>query len=75
MSGGTLAMRRRFSARGFLGRRTEVPRHLLQLCGQGPRVRAGHARRPDDRHNDLRIAIGNEANEHDIDAFGRRFDV
>jgi hypothetical protein len=42
-AGATLAMRRRFSASGFL-RRAQIRRHLLQLRRQAAHLRARHAR-------------------------------
>ena len=49
--------------------------HVPDLHGQGPQLHPlACPRLPDDADVPLRLAIGNEASEHDIREFARRFD-
>ncbi|KJK41828.1 acyl-CoA synthetase [Streptomyces variegatus] len=75
VTGATVALRRRFSASGFLPdvRRygatyfTYVGRAIQYVLATGPR--------PDDRDNSLRLGFGTEAGAVDAAAFERRFGV
>ena len=75
VTGATVALRRRFSASGFLAdaRRygatyfTYVGRAIQYVLATGPR--------PDDRDNPLRLGFGTEAGAVDAAAFERRFGV
>ncbi len=73
LTGGRIVLRRRFSASGFL---PDVRRYgvtYFSYVGKALHYILATAERPDDHGNTLRIAFGNEANERDIAAFGRRF--
>jgi fatty-acyl-CoA synthase len=73
LTGGRIVLRRRFSASGFL---PDVRRYgvtYFNYVGKALHYILATPPRPDDRDNPLRIAFGNEANERDITAFGRRF--
>ncbi|GAB2868530.1 AMP-binding protein [Nocardioides pacificus] len=72
-TGGTLVLRRRFSASGFL---PDVRRHgvtFFNYVGKPLNYVLAQPERPDDADNTLRICFGNEANERDIAEFSRRF--
>ncbi|MCW2764694.1 MAG: acyl-CoA synthetase [Nocardioides sp.] len=72
-AGATIALARRFSASGFL---PDVRRHgatYANYVGKPLTYIMSTPERPDDAENPLRIVFGNEANERDIEAFGRRF--
>jgi fatty-acyl-CoA synthase len=73
LTGGRIVLRRRFSASGFL---SDVRRYgvtYFNYVGKALHYILATPGRPDDHDNPLRIAFGNEANERDITAFGRRF--
>ncbi|WP_121254674.1 AMP-binding protein [Nocardioides ferulae] len=72
-TGGTLVLRRRFSASQWL---PDVRRHgvtFFNYVGKPLSYLLATPERPDDADNPLRIAFGNEASERDIAEFGRRF--
>ncbi|TYL54902.1 AMP-binding protein [Nocardioides sp. BGMRC 2183] len=72
--GGTIVLRRRFSASGWL---PDVRRYgvtFFNYVGKPLNYVLATPERPDDADNTLRIAFGNEAAEGDIAAFARRFD-
>ncbi|MGY1812094.1 AMP-binding protein [Blastococcus sp. SYSU D00820] len=72
-AGGTIALRRRFSASAFL---PDVRRYgATYFCYVGKPLNYVLAtpERPDDADNPLRLAFGNEATDRDIAAFSRRF--
>lgn len=72
-TGGTLVLRRRFSASGFL---PDVRRHgvtFFNYVGKPLNYVLAQPERPDDADNTLRICFGNEASERDIAEFSRRF--
>ncbi|MBZ5740009.1 long-chain-fatty-acid--CoA ligase [Nocardioides mangrovi] len=71
--GATIALARRFSASGFL---PDVRRHgatYANYVGKPLTYIMATPEAPDDADNPLRLVFGNEANERDIEAFGRRF--
>ena len=73
LCGGRIVLRPRFSASGFL---PDVRRYgvtYFSYVGKALRYILATGEQPDDHDNPLRIAFGNEANERDIAAFGRRF--
>jgi fatty-acyl-CoA synthase len=75
VAGCALAMRRRFSASGWL---PDVKRYgvtYFNYVGKPLEYILATPESPDDADNRLRFGIGNEANEQDIDAFSRRFGV
>ncbi len=72
-SGATVALARRFSASGFLD---DVRRHGATYANYVGKPLAYVLATPeaaDDADNPLRLVFGNEANERDIEEFGRRF--
>jgi fatty-acyl-CoA synthase len=73
-TGGTIVLRRRFSASGWL---EDVRRHgvtFFNYVGKPLSYVLATPERPDDADNPLRIAFGNEASDRDIAEFSRRFD-
>jgi fatty-acyl-CoA synthase len=74
-SGGVLSMRRRFSASGFLPDVRKFGATYFNYVGKPLEYVLATPPTPDDADNQLRFAIGNEANEHDIEAFSQRFGV
>jgi fatty-acyl-CoA synthase len=75
VSGGTVAFRRRFSARGFIGDVQKFHATRFNYVGKVLEYVLATPERDTDRDNDLRIVTGSEASERDIAAFGQRFDV
>lgn len=72
-AGTTVALARRFSASGFL---PDVRRHgatYANYVGKPLTYIMATPEQADDADNPLRLVFGNEANEGDIEAFGRRF--
>lgn len=72
-TGGTIVLRRRFSASGWL---PDVRRHgvtFFNYVGKPLNFVLATPALPDDADNPLRIAFGNEASERDIAAFAQRF--
>lgn len=72
-AGGSIALRRRFSASGFL---PDVRRYgvtFFNYVGKPLHYILATPEHPDDADNPLRICFGNEAGERDIEEFGRRF--
>ncbi|WP_181642690.1 AMP-binding enzyme, partial [Nocardioides massiliensis] len=70
---GTIALREKFSASGFL---PDVRRYgvtFFSYVGKPLSYILATPEQPDDADNTLRLAFGNEANEDDIAAFARRF--
>lgn len=71
--GATMAMRRRFSASGFL---TDVRRYgvtFFNYVGKPLTYILATPERPDDADNPLKLAFGNEGAEHDLERFAARF--
>ncbi len=75
VSGGTLAFRRRFSARRFIGDVQKFHATRFNYVGKVLEYVLATPESDSDGHNDLRIVTGSEASERDIAAFGRRFNV
>lgn len=72
-AGGSWAMRRRFSASGFL---PDVRRYgvtYFNYVGKPLTYILATEPRPDDAENPLRVAFGNEGAEHDLARFAERF--
>lgn len=72
-TGGTIVLRRRFSASNWL---SDVRRYgvtFFNYVGKPLNYILATPARPDDAENPLRLAFGNEAAERDIVAFGDRF--
>ncbi len=72
-AGGTLALRRKFSASGFL---PDVRRYgvtYMNYVGKPLTYILATPEAPDDAQNSLRIAFGNEGAEHDLERFAKRF--
>jgi fatty-acyl-CoA synthase len=72
-SGATLALARRFSARGFLPDVRRFGATYMNYVGKPLAYVLATEPHPDDVDNPLRVAFGNEASERDIDEFARRF--
>jgi len=72
-AGATLALARRFSARGFLDDVRRYGATYLNYVGKPLAYVLATEERPDDADNPLRVAFGNEASDRDIAEFGRRF--
>lgn len=72
-AGATLALARRFSARGFLADIRRYGATYLNYVGKPLAYVLATPERPDDADNPLKVAFGNEANDRDIEEFGRRF--
>ncbi|MCA9504483.1 MAG: long-chain-fatty-acid--CoA ligase [Myxococcales bacterium] len=72
-AGGAWAMRRKFSASGFL---PDVRRYgvtYFNYVGKPLTYILATPEQPDDADNTLRMAFGNEGAEHDLERFARRF--
>ncbi|WP_183100573.1 fatty-acid--CoA ligase FadD1 [Nocardioides pelophilus] len=72
-AGATLALARRFSARGFLDDVRRFGATYLNYVGKPLAYVLATPEQPDDADNPLRVAFGNEASDRDIAEFGRRF--
>jgi fatty-acyl-CoA synthase len=71
--GATMVFRRRFSASGFL---PDVRRYgvtFFNYVGKPLTYVLATPERPDDADNPLKVAFGNEAAEHDLERFAKRF--
>lgn len=73
--GGTLAMRRKFSASGFLPDVRKFKATFFNYVGKPLTYILATPERPDDREHTLRRVFGNEAAERDIHRFSERFGV
>ena len=73
--GGTLALRRRFSASGFLPDIRKFGATYMNYVGKPLTYILATAETPHDRDHALRIVFGNEAAERDIERFRTRFGV
>jgi fatty-acyl-CoA synthase len=72
-AGACIVLRRRFSASGFL---PDVRRYgvtYVNYVGKPLTYILATPERPDDADNTLRLAFGNEAADHDIERFAKRF--
>ena len=72
-SGATMALARRFSASGFLADVRRFAATYANYVGKPLTYIMATPEHPDDADNPLRLVFGNEANEGDIEEFGRRF--
>jgi fatty-acyl-CoA synthase len=72
-SGSAIALARRFSASGFLRDVRRYGATYANYVGKPLAYVLATPERHDDADNPLRIVFGNEANERDIEEFGRRF--
>ena len=63
-----------FSASGLLGDLRRYGVTYMNYVGKPLAYVLATPERPDDRDNPLRVAFGNEASDHDIAEFSRRFD-
>jgi fatty-acyl-CoA synthase len=68
-AGATLALARRFSARGFLDDVRRFGATYLNYVGKPLAYVLATPERPDDADNPLRVAFGNEASDRDIEEF------
>ena len=72
-SGATIALARRFSASGFLPDVRRFGATYANYVGKPLAYVLATPEQEDDADNPLRLVFGNEANERDIEEFGRRF--
>ncbi|WP_263252117.1 long-chain-fatty-acid--CoA ligase [Saccharopolyspora rosea] len=72
-AGAAIALRRRFSASGFLPDVRRFGATYANYVGKPLSYVLATPRRPDDADNPLRLAYGNEGAERDLAAFGERF--
>lgn len=73
--GGTHALRRKFSASGFIDDVRKFGATYFNYVGKPLTYILGTPERPDDADNTLRFVFGNEAADLDIERFSKRFDV
>ena len=73
--GATSALRRKFSASGFLPDVRKFGVTYFNYVGKPLSYILATPERPDDADNSLRLVFGNEAADLDIDRFSRRFGV
>ena len=72
-AGGTLSMRRKFSASAFLSDVRNFGVTYFNYVGKPLTYILATPERPDDADNTLRIAFGNEGADHDLGRFAKRF--
>ncbi|WP_236788634.1 long-chain-fatty-acid--CoA ligase [Amycolatopsis sp. GM8] len=72
-AGATIALRRRFSASGFLPEVREFGATYANYVGKPLSYVVSTPEKPDDADNPLRLVYGNEGAEADLAEFGRRF--
>lgn len=72
-TGGTIVLRRKFSASSFLSDVREYGVTFFNYVGKPLAYVLATPEQPDDAENPLRIAFGNEASERAIAEFSRRF--
>jgi len=72
-AGARLALRRRFSASGFLDDVRQYGVTYANYVGKPLAYILSTQERPDDADNPLKVVFGNEANARDAAAFGERF--
>lgn len=72
-TGATWAIRRRFSASGFLADVRRFGATYANYVGRSLAYVLATPERPDDADNPLRLAFGTEATDRDMAEFGRRF--
>jgi fatty-acyl-CoA synthase len=73
--GGALALRRKFSASGFLPDVRAFKATYFNYVGKPLTYILATPEQPDDRDHTLRVVFGNEAAERDIHRFAERFGV
>ncbi|MFM8304462.1 MAG: AMP-binding protein, partial [Actinomycetota bacterium] len=73
ISGGTAAVRRRFSASGFLPDVRKYGVTYFNYVGKPLSYILATPPRPDDADNTIQVAFGNEAADLDIERFAQRF--
>jgi fatty-acyl-CoA synthase len=73
--GATVALRRKFSASGFLPDVRRFGVTYFNYVGKPLSYILATPEQPDDADNPLRLVFGNEAADLDIERFSRRFDV
>jgi fatty-acyl-CoA synthase len=71
--GATMVLRRRFSASGFLPDVRKYGVTYFNYVGKPLTYVLATPERPDDADNPLRLALGNEGAEHDLERFAKRF--
>jgi fatty-acyl-CoA synthase len=71
--GATMVLRRKFSASGFLPDVRKYGVTYFNYVGKPLTYVLATPERPDDAENTLRIAFGNEAADHDLERFAKRF--
>jgi len=74
-AGGSIALRRKFSASGFLGDVRRFGATYANYVGKPMSYVLAVPEHPDDADNPLRIMYGNEATPRDISRFAQRFGV
>jgi fatty-acyl-CoA synthase len=72
-SGAPWAIRRKFSASGFLPDVRKFGATYFNYVGRALAYVLATPERPDDADNTLRLAFGTEATDRDMEEFGRRF--
>ena len=72
-AGGTVSMRRKFSASAFLSDVRKFGVTYFNYVGKPLTYILATPERPDDADNTLRIAFGNEGADHDLGRFAKRF--
>ncbi|MDP2772924.1 MAG: long-chain-fatty-acid--CoA ligase, partial [Nocardioides sp.] len=72
-TGTTMALAPKFSASGFLADIRRYGATYANYVGKPLAYIMATPEKPDDADNPLQIVFGNEANERDIEAFGKRF--
>ena len=72
-AGGTLSMRRKFSASAFLADVRKFGVTYFNYVGKPLTYILATPERPDDADNTLRVAFGNEGPDHDLGRFAKRF--
>jgi fatty-acyl-CoA synthase len=73
-AGARIALRRRFSASGFLPDVRDYHVTYANYVGKPLSYVLTTPEKPDDADNPLRVMFGNEANPRDVEAFAKRFD-
>jgi len=72
-AGATAALRRRFSASGFIDDVRKFGVTYFNYVGKPLSYILATPERPDDADNTLRVVFGNEGADHDLDRFAARF--
>jgi fatty-acyl-CoA synthase len=71
--GATMVLRRKFSASGFLPDVRKYGVTYFNYVGKPLTFVLATPEQPDDADNSLRLAFGNEAADHDLERFAKRF--